>query len=60
MISKYEIPESVVIVTNDNGAVATLHFKTESKSRILSSPNKDSIYKAVEKYVMGEKRNARS
>lgn len=58
MKNKYEVPESIVIVSNEDGAVATLHFKTESKSRILSSPKKDSLYKAIEKYVLGDKRSA--
>ena len=57
MNSKYEVPESVVIVSNENGATATLRFKTKSKDCILSSPKKESIYRAIEKKVMGEKRD---
>jgi hypothetical protein len=57
MNSKYEVPESVVIVSSEDGVTATLRFKTKAKDRILSSPKKDGIYRAIEKYVMGEKRD---
>lgn len=59
MSIKYEVPESVVIVTGESGVTATLRFKTSSRDRILSSPNKDSIYWAIEKYVMGEVQSVR-
>lgn len=53
----YEVPQSVVIVTNEHGATATLRFANPKKDRILSSTKKIGIYKAVEDYVMGRKRN---
>ena len=54
----YEVPESVVIVTNEFGATATLRFKTKTKDRILSSGRKEGIYRAIEDYVTGRKRSA--
>lgn len=59
MNSKYEVPESVVIVTSEQGVTATLRFKTQSKDRILSANKKEAIYKSIEKYVTGEKSNVK-
>jgi len=59
MNSKYEVPESVVIVTNEHGVTATLRFKTQSKDRILSANKKEAIYKSIERYVVGEKSNVK-
>ena len=53
----YEVPESVVIVTNEHGVTATLRFANPMKDRILSSTKKIGIYKAIDDYVMGKKRN---
>lgn len=55
MSSKYEVPESIVIVRNDNGAVATLRYKNPRLDKMISSPSKKpvAIYKAVEAHVMG-------
>ena len=35
MSSKYEVPESIVIVRNDNGAVATLRYKNPRLDKII-------------------------
>ena len=59
MSSKYEVPESVVIVAGEEGVTATLRFKTKSKDRILSANKKQTLYKSIERYVMGEKSNAK-
>lgn len=56
----YEVPESVVIVTNEHGVTATLRFKTKSKDRILSSTKKEGIYRAIEEYVMGRRTNGKA
>lgn len=49
----YEVPESIVIVKNDNGVTATIRYKNERKDRILSSPKHEGIYRAIEEYVTG-------
>lgn len=56
MSFKRELPESVVIVRNDHGAVATLRYKTARFDKIISSPSpkKTAIYRAVEAHVLGK------
>lgn len=44
--------ESVVIVTNPHGAVATMRFKNDKDDKIISSPNKDVLYTLVEQHVI--------
>ena len=52
MNSKYEIPESIVIVSSHKGVTATLRFKTKAKDRIFSSNKKSTLYKSIERYVI--------
>ena len=59
MSSNYEVPESVVIIEAEEGVTATLRFKTKSKDRILSANKKSTIYKSIERYVLGEKPNVK-
>ena len=59
MNSKYEIPESVVIVKNEHGTTATLRFKPSSKDRVMSSTKHEYIYRLIEEYVTGKARNVR-
>jgi hypothetical protein len=56
MSFKREMPESVVIVRNEYGVTAILRYKSKTMDRIFSSTSEDneSIYKAVESYVMGK------
>lgn len=57
-----ETPESVVIVRNKYGAVATLRYKNPRLDKIISSPSdkKGGIYNAVEAHVLGKERNGKA
>ena len=44
--------ESVVIVSNPKGAVATMRFKDGKDDKIISSPSKDVLYTLVEQHVI--------
>lgn len=57
MNSKYEVPESVVIVANEIGYTATIRYKNSKRDRMLSANKHEGIYLAVEDYVMGRVRN---
>lgn len=56
---KIEALESVVIVRNEHGATATLRFKNPKLDRILSSSSTKptGIYRAIEDYIIGKKRD---
>ena len=43
--------ESVVIVTNPDGAVATIRFTDGRDDRIISSTKKNALYNLVEKHL---------
>lgn len=43
--------ESAIIVKNEYGYVATIHYFNRKYSRYISAPNKQSIYNLVEKYI---------
>lgn len=43
--------ESVVIVTNRYGSIATMRFSDPKTDRIISSSNKPILYTQIEKYV---------
>lgn len=61
MTFKREIPESVVIVRNKYGAVATLRYKNPRFDKIISSPSpkKNAIHRAVEAHVLGREYNGK-
>lgn len=43
--------ESIVIVKNDFGSVATIRFNEPLKDKIISSTSKPILYKLVEQHV---------
>lgn len=43
--------ESVVIVKNDYGVVATIRFDTPRKDKIISTPNHKKVYEMIEDEV---------
>lgn len=43
--------ESVTIVKNPKGAVATLRYSDSSKDRIMSSPVKGTLYGLIDKHI---------
>lgn len=43
--------ESVVIVTNPHGAVATVRFEDPKDDKFISWTNKNVLYEIVEKYI---------
>lgn len=43
--------ESVVIVTNPDGAVATIRFSNPRDDKFISWTNKNTLYEIVEKYI---------
>ena len=53
---KYEVPVSVVIVRNEDGATATIRYKNTKLDKIVSSssPSRNGIYKTIEDAVMGK------
>lgn len=43
--------ESVVIVRNPHGAVATVRFENDRDDKIMSATNRPVLYNLVEKYI---------
>lgn len=43
--------ESVVIVTNPSGAVATIRFEDGRDDKMISSIKKNVLYNLIEKYI---------
>ena len=43
--------ESVVIVTNEHGSIASLRFTNSKDDRDISSPSKSSIYTLIERHI---------
>lgn len=43
--------QSVVIVRNKKGAVATIRFEDERYDKMFSSPNKNSLYGTIDRYI---------
>ncbi len=45
--------ESIVIVKNEHGAVATVRFEDGKDDRLISANSKQTLYVLVEQHVLG-------
>lgn len=52
-MTKYNGLESIVIVTNQYGSIATIRLKDSSKDRIISANTKASLHLLIDKYIDG-------